>query len=63
MRLSVVLGIVPLSKKRVAVNRESTINISQIITLEKSLLNVKLGRVSQIKMNDLDEGMQLVLSL
>ncbi len=63
MRLSVVLGNVPLSKKSVAVNRESTINISQIITLEKSLLNVKLGRVSQIKMNDLDEGMQLVLSL
>ena len=63
MRLSVVLGIVPLSKKRVAVNRESTINISQIITLDKSFLNEKVGRVSQSKMNDVDEGVRLVLSL
>ena len=63
MRLSAAPGNVPLSKRSVGLDRESAVNISQIVTLDKSFLNEKVGRVSQSKMNDVDEGVRLVLSL
>ncbi len=63
MSLSGAPGNVPLSKTSVGLDRESVVNISQIITLDKSFLNEKVGRVSQSKMNDVDEGVRLVLSL
>ncbi len=63
MKLSAAPGNVSLSKKSVGLDRESTVNVSQIVTLDRSFLNKRVGSVSLGKMRDVDEGVRLVLAL
>ena len=43
--------------------RESVINVSQLITLDRRYLTARVGRLPPEQLTDLDEGLRLVLSL
>ena len=52
-----------LSKKSTGIDRDSVLNISQLMTLDKSFLTDRIGKLSNKKLNLLDDGIRLVLSL
>ncbi len=62
-KLGVAPGNVTLTKKSIGLNRESVINVSQLITLDRSFLNDRVGNISATKMQEVDEGVRLVLAL
>ena len=62
-KLGMAPGNVTLTKKSIGLNRESVINVSQLITLDRSFLNDRVGKISATKMREVDEGVRLVLSL
>jgi len=43
--------------------KESVINISQIITLDKSYITEKAGKLSVIQKQEMDDGLKLVLNI
>ncbi len=49
--------------KRIGLKKESVINVSQIITLEKSYLIEKVGTLSSSLNQELVEGLKLVLDI
>ena len=51
------------ANKRIGLKRKSVINISQIITLDKSYLTGKAGSLNAIQEAELNEGLKLVLSV
>ena len=63
IKLGLAPGNVTLTKKSVGLDRESVINVSQLITLDKSFLSDRVGKVSSTKMQAVDEGVRLVLAL
>jgi mRNA interferase MazF len=63
MKLGLAPGNVTLTKKSVGLDRESVINVSQLITLDKAFLNDRVGKISGTKMQAVDEGVRLVLAL
>ncbi|MCU7938841.1 MAG: type II toxin-antitoxin system PemK/MazF family toxin [gamma proteobacterium symbiont of Bathyaustriella thionipta] len=52
-----------LSKKSTATDRDSVVNISQLMTLDKSFLTEHIGKLSRKQLNFLDESLKLVLKL
>ncbi len=62
-RLAAAPGNVILSKKRAKLPKESVVNVSQIITLDKSFLIEKVSTLPASIMLQINEGMKLVLSL
>ncbi|ODS30403.1 MAG: YdcE protein, chain A [Candidatus Scalindua rubra] len=52
-----------LSAKSTGLPRNSVANVSQIITVDKSFLTVKVGKLTSKQMQQLEEGLRLVLSL
>ena len=62
-KLGMAPGNVSLSRKSGGLDRESVINVSQLITLDRSFLNDRAGKISAAKMQDVDEGIRLVLAL
>ena len=63
MKLGLAPGNVSLSKKSAGLDRESVINVSQLITLDKSFLNDRAGKIPSTKMQAVEEGVRLVLAL
>ena len=63
IRLAAAPGNVSVSKKGAGLNRESVVNVSQILTLDKSFLSERTGKVTQAIMSEVDEGVRLVLAL
>jgi mRNA interferase MazF len=63
LRLADAPGNVRLSKAKTGLNKESVANVSQIITLDKQFLVEKIGELDNSTMQELDEGMTLVLGL
>lgn len=63
LRLSAAPGNIMLSKKTSKLPKESVINVSQIITIDKSFLTEKVNSLPQSVMLQVDEGMRLVLNL
>ncbi|MDD5674971.1 MAG: type II toxin-antitoxin system PemK/MazF family toxin [Chitinivibrionales bacterium] len=63
IRLSEAPGNVFLPKKTCKLSKESVINISQIITLDKAFLSEKIGALPQELLAELEDGLRLVLSL
>jgi len=63
VRLAAAPGNVSLSRKGAGLNRESVVNVSQILTLDKSFLSERTGKLSQETMSEVDEGVRLVLAL
>jgi mRNA interferase MazF len=63
IRISAAPGNILLSKKKSKLPKESVINVSQIITVDKTFLTERVKSLSSSVMKQVDEGMRLVLNL
>jgi mRNA interferase MazF len=63
MKLAGAPGNVSLSKRSANLGRESVVNVSQIVTLDKSFLRKRVGRLQDPKLREVEEGIRLVLAL
>ncbi len=62
LRLAMAPGNVKLSSGKTGLGRESVANISQIITVDKQFLTEKIGLIDHTTMQQIDEGIRLVLA-
>lgn len=63
LRLADAPGNVKLLKAKTGLNQESVANVSQIITIDKRFLSEKIGQLNALTMQQLSEGVELVLGL
>jgi mRNA interferase MazF len=63
VKLSKAPGNVLLSKKISGLPRDSVMNVSQILTVDKSLLTELAGELPESVIRQVDDGVRLVLSL
>ena len=63
LRLEGAPGNVLLSKRASKLPRDSVVNVSQVITLDKSCLAERVGALTVSKMSEVDAGLRLVLDL
>ncbi|UCF05209.1 MAG: type II toxin-antitoxin system PemK/MazF family toxin [bacterium] len=63
LRLAEAPGNVVLPRKQSKLSKDSVINVSQIITLDKTFLTKRIGRLSSKQLSALDHGLRLVFSL
>ena len=63
MKLAAAPGNVSLPKRSANLGRESVVNVSQIVTLDKSFLCERVGRLQAPKLREVEEGVRLVLAL
>ncbi len=49
--------------KRIGLKKESVVNVSQIITLDKTHLSEKIGGLSSLHKQELEEGLKLILDI
>jgi len=56
-------GNVVLSKKDTNLPKKSVANVSQLITVDKSFLTERVGKISSTKLVEVEAGVRLVLSL
>ncbi len=56
-------GNVSLAKRSVGLNRESVVNVSQIVTLDKRFLIGRIGCLPDSQFRLVEEGLRLVLAL
>jgi mRNA interferase MazF len=63
LNLSEAPGNFELTKKGSGLSRKSVVNISQLITLDKSFLADKTGKLSNKQIEILNDGLKLVLSV
>jgi len=56
-------GNVRLTQQETSLTRESVVNVSQVITLDRGFLTEKVGHLAQAKMNKVDAGLRLALAL
>jgi mRNA interferase MazF len=62
-RLAKAPGNVLLRQRQSGLPKPSVVNVSQIITLDKSRLTDRVNKIGQKEMQFVEEGMRLVLSL
>ncbi len=62
-RLAEAPGNFKLTKKSSGLSRESVVNISQILTLDKSFFNEKLGKLNAKQVQLLNYGLQLAFNM
>jgi mRNA interferase MazF len=63
MKLAAAPGNVSLPKRSANLGRESVVNVSQIVTLDKSFLFERVGKLQAPKLREVEEGVRLVLAL
>jgi len=63
MRLAEAPGNVRVTRRASGLSRESVVNVSQLITLDKQMLTEKVGRLPAESLRDVDAGIKLVLAL
>ena len=63
LRLAEAPGNVLISAADSGLPRDSVANVSQVITIDKSFLAKRCGRLSSLSLKTLDNGLRLVLSL
>lgn len=63
LRLSKAPGNIELEKTKTGLNKKSVINSSQIITIDKQFLKSKAGQLNKSTLQQLNEGIELVLGL
>ncbi len=63
LRLAEAPGNVILPRKESHLQKDSVINVSQLITLDKSFLTEKIGKLKPKRLLSLEDGVRLVLSL
>ncbi len=62
-RLAAAPGNVSLTRKQGRLPKDSVINVSQLITLDRSFLTERVGRVPSKQITALENGLRLILSL
>jgi mRNA interferase MazF len=63
LRLADAPGNVLINAKDSGLPKDSVVNISQVITVDKTILAEKCGRLPSHAMRSVDEGLRLVLAL
>ena len=63
LRLADAPGNVLLSKKESGLPKKSVVNVSQLITVDKSFFTDKIGSIGILKLKEVEAGVRLVLSL
>lgn len=63
LRLAGAPGNVRLSRKVSRLPRDSVVNVSQLVTVDKSLLTARVGRLSAETLQSVESGVRLVLAL
>jgi len=63
LHLSNAPGNIFLPKKSTKLTKDSVINVSQIITLDKAFITEKISKLDSQQLNALDAGLKLVLAL
>lgn len=63
LRLAEMPGNVLLEKGKGGLSKNSVVNVTQIVTIDKNELLEYVGSISAQKMEQVDEGLRLVLSL
>jgi mRNA interferase MazF len=56
-------GNVRLSRRESKLSRDSVVNVSQLLTLDRRFLSARVGRLPARALSDVDAGVRLVLSL
>jgi mRNA interferase MazF len=62
-RLAEAPGNVRLPRRVAKLGKESVVNVSQVLTVDRSLLTERLGQIPPSLMPQVDAGLRLVLSL
>jgi len=63
LRLADAPGNVRLPTKGTGLTKASVVNVSQIITVDKTFLTERIGRLNPRLLAEVDEGLRLVLSI
>jgi mRNA interferase MazF len=63
MRLAAAPGNVRISRRVSRLHNDSVVNVSQLITLDKSLLTEKVSRLPAESLREVEAGIKLVLAL
>ncbi len=63
LRLAEAPGNVLLTRRQSGLRKDSVVNVSQIVTLDKTFLTGRAGRLVPAKQMEVDEGLRLVLGL
>ena len=63
MRLAAAPGNVRISRRVSSLPNDSVVNVSQLITLDKSLLTEKVSRLPAKSLREVEAGIKLVLAL
>ena len=62
-RLSSAPGNVLLAARQTGLSRDSVANVSQLVTVDKTLLTEKVGDLPERKLEEVETGLRLVLAL
>lgn len=63
LNLAAAPGNVALTPRQSGLPRPSVVNVSQIMTLDRTLLTECVGRLSAVKLAEVDTGLRLALAL
>lgn len=63
LRLSSAPGNVEIAKRESGLGKASVVNVSQVLTLNRTFLTEKVRRVADRKMVEIDQGLRVVLGL
>ena len=63
LRLAAAPGNVRLGRKASGLPRDSVVNVSQLVTVDKRLLTARVGRLSAETLQSVESGVRLVLAL
>jgi mRNA interferase MazF len=63
LRLADAPGNVLLSRSSTGLDRDSVANVSQILTLDKQFLSEQAGQLDALTMQQIEEGLELILGL
>jgi mRNA interferase MazF len=63
IQLAAAPGNVRLTVRQSGLQRESVVNVSQVVTLDRSFLTKRVGLISPAKQREVDDGLRLVLAL
>lgn len=63
LRLAEAPGNVRLTQQQSNLTRESVVNVSQVLTIDRGFLREKVGRLAPARMKEVDAGLRLALAL
>lgn len=63
LALAAAPGNVGLPRRDTGLPRDSVVNVSQLTTLDKTFLTARVGRITDVLLRQVEDGMRLVLDL